>query len=139
MLLTIWQHLTLAWAMFALFVIFILRYGMDKQRTHPYFSQGLLIGYLTVASVTFWPLMAAPHNWRLAAILPLAASVIGLEMIKRGTVLERTGGTARIPNDDGGQLVGQGGGVAIAGLLLGLILLSAAALFIETAASLIRA
>lgn len=132
MLFTINQHLALAWAMFALFVIFALWYG-DGKREHPYYDQGLLIGYLITAGVTFWPLMAAPQGWRLVAIVPLVATITGLAMIKRGTVLEHTGKIAPIPNEDGGQYIGNGGGVAIAGLLLGLAMFTVAVFFIGAA------
>lgn len=131
MFFTIWQHLALAWGAFALLVIFALWY-CPGERTHRYDNQGLLLGYLITASVTIWPLMTAPI-WRFAAIVPLGAMVVGLSMIRRGNKLEQTSGTARIPNDDGGQHIGNGGGVAIAGLLLGLVLFTVAAFFIEAA------
>lgn len=132
MFFTIWQHLALAWGAFALLVCFVLRYGMNEP-THPYFCQGLLIGYLITVGVTIWPLMATPTGWRLAAILPLCATVVGLAMIGYGSILERTHKSARVPKDDDGQYIGNGGGVAIAGLLLSLLMLSVAAFFIEAA------
>lgn len=131
---TIYESLAMAWGAFALLVIFALKYGTGK-REHPSYDQRLLIGYLITATVTIWPLMAAP-SWRPAAIALLTAEAVGLLMIGLGTILERTGKKARIPTDTGGQFIGRGGAVAIVGLLLGLVLLTVAASSLGAAAPL---
>ncbi|MDP3992758.1 MAG: hypothetical protein Q8Q05_00900 [bacterium] len=129
--LTTYQHLVLAWGAFALLACFALRYGTGN-RTHKYYHQGLLIGSLLSAGLSNWPLLVTPI-WRLTTVAPLTTTAVGLAMIGYGTILERMGKKARIPSDIGGVFVGNGGAVAITGLLFSLVLLTVAAFLIGAA------
>ena len=123
---TIWQHVGLSWLAVAWLVIFAIKYGIGgRDDNDPDFNRGLLVRYLLAVGLTNWPLLA-DSVWRFLAIAPILITIVGLTMIEYGTTHEQRDKEARFPI--GAEIVGNGGGVAIVGLVASLVILNIAAL-----------